>query len=185
MTDPGSAPFDVTLPEGFELGEHRPSLEEAAGEAGWTLERVGEVIAVRDVWTENEDHAAWLVASNVGLPLEQVTVWAGRRYVMSDTPTAICAFRRAVPGGGGRMQTARVQPGVQIERNRGQLRAAEIALERRRALGAPGSLGQARAFRLLCPWRRVRIHRVHRRTAGRLLSAIQGPTARTRACPSC
>jgi hypothetical protein len=36
------------------------------------------VIAVRDVWTENEDHAAWLVATTVGLPLERVTVWAGR-----------------------------------------------------------------------------------------------------------
>jgi hypothetical protein len=38
----------------------------------------GAVIAVRDVWTENEDHAAWLVATKVGLPLERVTVWAGR-----------------------------------------------------------------------------------------------------------
>jgi hypothetical protein len=35
-------------------------------------------IVVRDVWTENEDHAAWLVATRVGLPLERVTVWAGR-----------------------------------------------------------------------------------------------------------
>jgi hypothetical protein len=76
---PGSEPFDVTLPEGFELGAHASTLDQAASDAGWTIERVGAVIAVRDVWTENEDHAAWLVATKVGLPLEQVTVWAGRR----------------------------------------------------------------------------------------------------------
>ena len=75
---PGSEPFDVTLPEGYELGEHRPGLEEAAKQAGWAIERDGAVIAVRDVWTDNEDHAAWLVATKVGLPLERVTVWAGR-----------------------------------------------------------------------------------------------------------
>lgn len=75
---PGSEPFDVTLPEGFELGEHRSALEEAASQAGWTIERDGAVIVVRDVWTENEDHAAWLVADKVGLPLGRVTVWAGR-----------------------------------------------------------------------------------------------------------
>ena len=34
-------------------------------------------VVVRNVWTENEDHAAWLVATKVGLPPEQVTVWAG------------------------------------------------------------------------------------------------------------
>jgi hypothetical protein len=76
---PGSEPFDVTLPEGFELGEHQSALEAAAQAAGWTIERRGAVIAVRDVWTENEDHAAWLVATKVGLPAEKVTVWAGRR----------------------------------------------------------------------------------------------------------
>ena len=75
---PGSEPFDVTLPEGFQLGEHGAALEDAAKRAGWTIERDGGVIAVRDVWTENEDHAAWLVATKVGLPLERVTVWAGR-----------------------------------------------------------------------------------------------------------
>jgi hypothetical protein len=75
---PGSEPFDVTLPEGFEPGEHQSDLEAAAKQAGWTLGRDGGVIVVRDVWTENEDHAAWLVATKVGLPLEQVTVWAGR-----------------------------------------------------------------------------------------------------------
>ena len=74
----GYEPFDVTFPEGFELGGHRSTLEEAAQQAGWTIERDGAVIAVRDVWTENEDHAAWLVATKVGLPLERVTVWAGR-----------------------------------------------------------------------------------------------------------
>jgi hypothetical protein len=36
------------------------------------------VIAVRDVWTEDHDHAAWLLATKVGLPLERVTVWARR-----------------------------------------------------------------------------------------------------------
>jgi hypothetical protein len=76
---PGSEPFDVTLPEGFELGEHESALEAAAQQAGWTVERLGAVIAVRDVWTENEDHAAWLVATKVGLPVERVTVWAGRQ----------------------------------------------------------------------------------------------------------
>ena len=76
---PGTEPFDVTLPDGFELGEHRAALEAAATEAGWTIERDGALIAVRDVWTENEDHAAWLVATKAGLPLESVTVWAGRQ----------------------------------------------------------------------------------------------------------
>jgi hypothetical protein len=75
---PGSEPFDVTLPEGFELGVHRPALEAAAKQAGWTVERDGALVVVRDVWTENQDHAAWLVATKVGLPLESVTVWAGR-----------------------------------------------------------------------------------------------------------
>jgi hypothetical protein len=28
--------------------------------------------------TENDDHAAWLVATKVGVPLESVTVRAGR-----------------------------------------------------------------------------------------------------------
>ena len=74
----GTEPFDVTLPEGFDPGEHEAELEAAAKEAGWTVERDGEVIVVRDVWTENEDHAAWLVATKVGLPAERVTVWAGR-----------------------------------------------------------------------------------------------------------
>jgi hypothetical protein len=74
----GSEPFDVTLPKGFELGENRAALEEAARQAGWTIERDGAVIAVRDVWTDNQDHAAWLVATKAGLPMERVTVWAGR-----------------------------------------------------------------------------------------------------------
>jgi hypothetical protein len=75
---PGSEPFDVTLPEGFELGAHRSALEAAAKQAGWTIEHDGALIVVRDVWTENQDHAAWLVATKVGLPLDAVTVWAGR-----------------------------------------------------------------------------------------------------------
>jgi hypothetical protein len=74
----GSEPFDVTLPEGFDPGEHRAALDEAAKQAGWTVERDGGIVVVRDVWTDNEDHAAWLVATKVGLPLERVTVWAGR-----------------------------------------------------------------------------------------------------------
>jgi hypothetical protein len=69
--------FDVTLPEGFELGEHRSALEATAKQAGWTIERDGAVIVVRDVRTENEDHAAWLVATKAGLSPERVTVWAG------------------------------------------------------------------------------------------------------------
>ena len=75
---PGTEPFDVTLPDGFELGENRSPLELAARESGWTLEEDGATVVVRDVWTENEDHAAWLVASKVGLSPERVTVWAGR-----------------------------------------------------------------------------------------------------------
>ncbi len=74
----GLEPFDVTLPEGFDPGERQAELEAAARDAGWTVERDGALIVVRDVWTENEDHAAWLVATKVGLPLERVTVWAGR-----------------------------------------------------------------------------------------------------------
>jgi hypothetical protein len=74
----GTEPFDVTLPAGFELGDHLASFEEAAKQSGWTIERDGAAIVVRDVWTENEDHAAWLVATKAGLALERVTVWAGR-----------------------------------------------------------------------------------------------------------
>jgi hypothetical protein len=74
----GAQPFDVTLPDGFELGAHRPALEAAAAQAGWTIEADGAIVVVRDVWTENEDHAAWLVATNVGLSPERVAVWAGR-----------------------------------------------------------------------------------------------------------
>jgi hypothetical protein len=75
---PGSEPFDVTLPAGYDPGEHRAELEAAAKQAGWTIERDGSTIVVRDVWTENQDHAAWLVASRAGLAIERVTVWAGR-----------------------------------------------------------------------------------------------------------
>jgi hypothetical protein len=74
----GTEPFDITLPDGFEPGAHQAELEAAAKQAGWTIERDGPTVVVRDVWTENEDHAAWLVASKVGLPLERVKVWAGR-----------------------------------------------------------------------------------------------------------
>jgi hypothetical protein len=74
----GHEPFDVTLPDGFEPGERRSELEAAAKQSGWTIERDGATIVVRDVWTDNQDHAAWLVATKVGLPLERVTVWAGR-----------------------------------------------------------------------------------------------------------
>ena len=74
----GSEPFDVTLPDGFDLGEHRAALEAAANKHGWTVERDGAVTVVRDVWTENEDHAAWLVATPAGLAVERVKVWAGR-----------------------------------------------------------------------------------------------------------
>jgi hypothetical protein len=71
----GAEPFDVTLPEGVDPGSE---LGAAAKKAGWTVERDGPVIVVRDVWTENEDHAAWLVATKAGLSPELVTVWAGR-----------------------------------------------------------------------------------------------------------
>jgi len=74
----GAEPFDVTLPDGYDLGDHRSEFEAAARKAGWTVERDGRVIVVRDIWTDNEDHAAWLVATKVALPLERVTVWAGR-----------------------------------------------------------------------------------------------------------
>jgi hypothetical protein len=75
---PGSEPFDVTLPEGFALDENRAALEAAAKQSGWTIERDGAIVVVRDVWTDNEDHAAWLVATPAGLSPERVTVWAGR-----------------------------------------------------------------------------------------------------------
>jgi hypothetical protein len=74
----GTEPFDITLPDGFEPGARQAELEAAAKQSGWTIERDGPTLIVRDVWTENEDHAAWLVASKVGLPLERVRVWAGR-----------------------------------------------------------------------------------------------------------
>jgi hypothetical protein len=75
---PGSEPFDVTLPEGFDLQRHRATLEAAAKDAGSTVELDGAIVVVRDVWTENDDHAAWLVATKAGLSPERVTVWAGR-----------------------------------------------------------------------------------------------------------
>ena len=75
---PGSELVRRDAARGFDLGEHQSALEAAAKQAGWTIERDGAVIAVRDVWTENEDHAAWLVATKVGLSPERVTVWAGR-----------------------------------------------------------------------------------------------------------
>jgi hypothetical protein len=75
---PGSEPFDITLPDGFDPQERRAEFEKAAKQAGWTIERDGPTIIVRDVWTDNEDHAAWLVATKVGLSPERVTVWAGR-----------------------------------------------------------------------------------------------------------
>jgi len=71
-------PFDVTLPDGFSLGDHQAEFEAASKQAGWTIERDGPTIIVRDVWTENEDHAAWLVATKAGLSPERVTVWTGR-----------------------------------------------------------------------------------------------------------
>lgn len=74
----GSEPFDITLPDGFDLGDRRTAFEAAAKQAGWTLERDGGTLIVRDVWTDNEDHAAWLVATKAGLSMERVTVWAGR-----------------------------------------------------------------------------------------------------------
>jgi hypothetical protein len=74
----GSEPFDVTLPEGYDPGDHQSELDAAAKKSGWEIERDGPVIVVRDVWTDNEDHAAWLVATKAGLSPERVTVWAGR-----------------------------------------------------------------------------------------------------------
>jgi hypothetical protein len=74
---PGSEPFDVTLPEGFEPAD-RSAFDAAAKQAGWTIERDGPTLVLRDVWTDNEDHAAWLVATKAGLSPERVTVWAGR-----------------------------------------------------------------------------------------------------------
>ena len=88
----GSEPFDVTLPEGIELGELRSTLEEAAKQSGWTVERDGATIVVRDVSTENEDHAAWLVATKVGRPLERVTVGPGASRP-ADTDAWRPAFR--------------------------------------------------------------------------------------------
>jgi hypothetical protein len=75
---PGSESFDVTLPDGFDLGDRRAAFEAAAEAGHWTLERVGATLVVRGVRTDNEDHAAWLVATGAGLSPERVTVWAGR-----------------------------------------------------------------------------------------------------------
>jgi hypothetical protein len=67
--------FEVWLPDGFDPGERRAELEAAAKQQGWKVETEGGSVVVRDVWTENDDHAAWLVASKVGLDLERVTVY--------------------------------------------------------------------------------------------------------------
>jgi hypothetical protein len=56
---------------------HRSALEAEAKQAGCTIERDGALFVVRDDWTENEDHAEWLVATKVGVPLESVTVGLG------------------------------------------------------------------------------------------------------------
>jgi hypothetical protein len=74
----GAEPFDVTLPKSYDHGERRTELEAAAKKGGWTIERDGDVTVVRDVWTDNQDHAAWLVATPAGLSPERVKVWAGR-----------------------------------------------------------------------------------------------------------
>ena len=42
------------------------------------MERDDALFVVRGVWTENDNHAAWLVATKVDVPLESVTVRAGR-----------------------------------------------------------------------------------------------------------
>ena len=63
----GSEPFDVTLPEGFDLGEHRSALEAAAKEAGWTVEpRSARSSLSGTSGPRTSDHAAWLVATKVG-----------------------------------------------------------------------------------------------------------------------
>jgi hypothetical protein len=56
---------------------HRSALEAAAKLAGCTMERDGALCRAQRL-TENDDHAAWLVATKVGVPLESVTVRAGR-----------------------------------------------------------------------------------------------------------
>jgi hypothetical protein len=53
---------------------HRSALEAAAKQPGCTIERDGALSVVRDVRTENDDHAAWLVATKVDVPLESVPV---------------------------------------------------------------------------------------------------------------
>ena len=82
---PGSEPFDVTLPDGFESGEHRSTLEEAAKQAGWTIEERGTVIAIRDIWTENEGSRG--VARRVeGGPLGREGYRLGRPRRVTETP---------------------------------------------------------------------------------------------------
>jgi hypothetical protein len=81
-----------------ELGEHRSTLEEAARHAGWTIEHVGAMIAVRDFWTENEDHAAWRAATKVGLPLERVTVWAERAAESEAAIVLVMSQVQQLPG---------------------------------------------------------------------------------------
>jgi hypothetical protein len=77
MTDgpPDRDRFEVRLPEGFDPGERSAELEAAAKQQGWKIDTDGGTVVVRNVWTENDDHAAWLVASKVGLQLERVTVY--------------------------------------------------------------------------------------------------------------
>src|SRR3954451_22245710 len=74
----GAEPFDVTLPDGYDLEDHRSEFEAAAKKAGWTVERDGGVIVVRDIWTDNENPAAWFVATKAGLSAERFPVWPGR-----------------------------------------------------------------------------------------------------------
>ena len=74
----GSEPFDVTLPEGFDLGEHEAALEAAAKQAVGQSSVPVPSSLYGTFGPRTEDRAAWLVATKVGLPLERVTVLAGR-----------------------------------------------------------------------------------------------------------
>ena len=94
-------------PRASSSGSTRRRSRRRRRQAGWTIERRGASIAVRDVWTENEDHAAWLVADQGG-PAARARHRLGwsSGVARSRSPIARAAVRRPRPGSARRSRPA-------------------------------------------------------------------------------
>ena len=125
---------------------HRSALEAAAKQAGCTIERDGALFVVRDDWTENEDHAAWLVATKVGVPLESVTVGlrAERSGANGVTPARDGDdFTRSSPHRNSR-------PGGRCPKRRAALRIMGLAGARAWSAAASGARPRRELARTRC-----------------------------------